>query len=63
MTRNASGSAAAIARTSSEPIRCARTAGPANAFSIGICWSSTIPISSAFGSAASSKSASSQPVR
>ena len=30
------------------PIRVAITYGPANAFSIGTCWSSVMPTSSAF---------------
>src|SRR3954452_9436146 len=52
-----------MARTSSPPLRSARTDGPLNAFSIGICWSSTIPRSSALGSFASSASASGLRVR
>ena len=52
-----------MASTSSRPpIRSAITAGPAKAFSIVTCWSSTIPISSALGSLASRVSARSSPV-
>src|SRR5664279_4676562 len=58
------GSAAERAATSScPPIRSAITAGPENAFSMGTCWSSTIPISRALPSEASNASALSSPVR
>ena len=61
---NSSGSRSAIARTSNRPpIRSAITAGPENAFSIVTCWSSTMPISSALASVASSASAAASPVR
>ena len=40
------------------PIRCAITSGPLNAFSIGTCWSRTIPMSSALSSEESKASAS-----
>ena len=51
---NSSSLIAAICVTSNRPpIRCAITSGPLNAFSIGTCWSRTIPMSSAlsFGGA------------
>ena len=60
---NASTSSAAIAATSkAPPIRRAITAGPLNAFSIGTCWSSTIPMSSALPLVVSRWSASASPV-
>ena len=61
---NSSSSLAAIAATSSvPPIRSAITRGPLNAFSIGTCWSSIMPISSALSSVDSRWSAASSPVR
>ena len=47
---NSSGSAAAIAAGSSVPKPVEHLAGPRNACSIGYCWSSIIPTSSANGS-------------
>src|SRR5690349_19929156 len=52
-----------MAATSNDPpIRSAITLGPLNAFSIGTCWSRSIPTSSAFGSLVSSTSADGSPV-
>src|SRR4051794_26321510 len=62
---NASGSWAAIVAGSrwSAPRRSAIFCGPAKARSIGNCWSSSMPASSANGSRSSSASAAGSPVR
>src|SRR5690606_28752757 len=58
-----SGSIAAISAASRRPpSRSRRRRGPENAHSIGTCWSRSMPISSASGSSASSRSASGSPV-
>ena len=54
---NASGSASATAAGSRVPNRSSTLAGPAKARSIGNCWSSIMPISSANGDASSTASA------
>ncbi len=55
---------AAIAVTSkAPPMRWAITAGPLNAFSIGTCWSRTMPINKALSSRPRSASAAGSPVR
>ena len=59
---NASSSIAAIRAASRWPSRACNVAGPANAHSIGTCWSSSIPISSAVPSVFSSSSAAGSPV-
>ena len=59
---NSSGSAAAIALGSIDPNRVSTLCGPRNACSIGYCWSSIIPTSSANGLSVSTWSASASPV-
>src|SRR6478735_8789199 len=59
---NASGSAAAIRAGSRVPNRSSTFAGPRNACSIGYCWSSIIPTSSANGSSVRTWSAAASPV-
>ena len=62
MAANSSGSAAAIAAGSKVPNRSATLAGPRNACSIGYCWSSIIPASSANGDSSRILSAAASPV-
>ena len=62
---SSSGSMAAITAASSgpsPPSRCSRSAGEEKAFSMGICWSSTMPIRRARGSRLRTASALSSPV-
>src|SRR3954468_4797687 len=61
--KTGSRSADASVSASIEPSRSFRSSGPANAFCTVICWSSTNPTSSAIGSLAISRLASSESVK
>src|SRR5688572_13624974 len=61
-TKSSSLIAATAATSNRPPIRCAITSGPLNAFSIGTCWSKTMPMRRALSSSVSSWSASASPV-
>ena len=59
---NSSGSYPAMVFASNRPSLALSLAGPANAVSMGTCWSSSMPTSSASGSVVSRASASASPV-